>query len=172
MLEEFFMWIIKPIMIFKKFNFSCYVNKKKKRATSVVSKTNLNLLCFIRVIDHVIQGRFVICFTYRRLTLSVPISNLLGDVTNGVRCHKPRQIAPLILNLISPNLFLFFLNFTIFLDDEVFKTWLTRLMHRLFYVGHVLGEFAINYHSWEMESSLVKVKAVFIGVSLCKEFLA
>lgn len=102
------MWIIKPIMIFKKFNFSCYVNKKKKRATSVVSKTNLNLLCFIGVIDDVIQGRFVICFTYRRLTLSVPISNLLGDVTNGVRCHKPRQIAPLILNLISPNLFLFF----------------------------------------------------------------
>lgn len=99
-------------MIFKKFNFFCYVRrsmnpvqKKRGRATSKVSKTNPNLLCFIRVIDDVIQGCFVICFTYRRLTLSVPISNLLGDVTNGVRCHKPRQIAPLILNLIIPNLF-------------------------------------------------------------------
>lgn len=83
------------------------LGRKGGRATSKVSKTNPNLLCFIRVIDDVIQGCFVICFTYRRLTLSVPISNLLGDVTNGVRCHKPRQIAPLILNLIIPNLFFF-----------------------------------------------------------------
>lgn len=113
-------------MIFKKFNFFCYVRrsmnpvqKKRGRATSKVSKTNPNLLCFIRVIDDVIQGCFVICFTYRRLTLSVPISNLLGDVTNGVRCHKPRQIAPLILNLIIPNLFFYF---TKILHGEVFKT--------------------------------------------------
>lgn len=147
------------------------LGRKGGRATSKVSKTNPNLLCFIRVIDDVIQGCFVICFTYRRLTLSVPISNLLGDVTNGVRCHKPRQIAPLILNLI---ILIFFFYFTKILHGEVFKTWLTRLMHRLLYVGHVWREFAINYHSWENwgESSLVKVKVIFIGVSLCKEFLA